>query len=164
MPRQRGKTLDLTFSYQRIDKAISSLNGECFTPKIIHEITGVNRVSIRVFIFYKTKKGFLEKIRPGCYRKVSVSDGDLTKRLPSAFLATKVWEILRQSDKPLLLREISEIITENTGFNSYFSIGPLLLKWLRRNVLDKLGSKQPYAYQIKPDYKDKDRPSSGPPF
>ncbi len=157
MPKQRGKTDNLTFAFQRIDRTISSLNGECFTPKEIREITGVNKTDINQFLVNKTKKGFLERIRRGCYRKVS--DGNLTQNLPSAFVATKVWRILCQSDKPLIHREISEMIEEETGLNLYFSIGILLFNWYHRNVLDKIGAKKPYAYQIKPDYK-KDRPVS----
>ena len=162
MPQPRGKTLDLTFSYQRIDEAISNLNGECFTQKKIHEITGVNKGAISQLIWQKTKKGFLERIKPGCY--IKVSDENLTQNLPAAFAATKVWEILCQSDKPLILREISEIITENTGLNCYFPISTLLTKWRRRNVLDKFGGKKPYAYKIKPDYKNKSRPSASSRF
>lgn len=162
MPLQRGKILDLTFGYQRIDKAISSLNGEFFTQKEIHKITRVSRTSIGAFISEKTKKGFIKKIRNGYYQKVS--DGDLTKKLPSAFIATRVWSILHQSEKPLILREISEIITGDTGLNTYFSISRLLTLWRQRNVLDKFGAKRPYAYQIKLDYKNKGRPSSGPLF
>ncbi len=162
MPKQRGQTYNLTFASQRIDKAISSLNGECFTQKEIHEITGVDRKDIGVFVSNKTKKGFLKRIRYGCYRKVS--DGNLTKRLPSAFIATKVWRIFSQSEKPLTRREISEIIEEETGLNLHDSIRPLITIWHHRNVLDKFGAKRPYVYQIKPDYKDKDRPPASSPF
>ena len=149
MPSQRGKTYNLTFAWKKLDTAISNLNGECFTSKEIHKITGVNKRAINLFLSKKTKKGLLERIRHGCYKKIS--DGNLTQRLPLAFVATKVWEILRQSEKPLIQKEISQIITEDTGLDLYSDIGVLLVVWRRRNVLDKFGSKKPYAYQIKPN-------------
>ncbi len=162
MPRQKGRKRgaihNLNFAYQRIDRAISSLNGKCFTPKEIHKITWVNQKTILSFLARKTIKGFLERIRRGCYRKTS--DGSLTKRLSQAFVAKKVWRILSQSEKPLIHREISQIITEDTELDLYFNIGMLLMEWHCRNALDKLGSKRPYAYQIKPGYKGKDRPSA----
>ena len=162
MPHLRGKTRDLTFSYQRIDRAISDLNGECFTPKEIHKITGVNRGNINTFLLTKTKNGLLERVKLGCYRKIS--SGDLTESLPMSFIATKVWEILYQSDKPLTLREISQIIAENTGLNLYFQISNLFIRWCNRNVLDKFVGKRPYAYKIKPIYKDQDRISASSRF
>lgn len=161
MPQQKGKTRDLTFAAQKVDRAIHSLNGRHFTSEEIHKMTGVIKGTINEFLRLKTKKGFLERIMHGCYRKVQ--DGSLTQNLPMAFTATKVWEILRQSDKPLIHREISEIITEDTGFNTYSEIGVLLLIWCRRKVLDKIGGKKPYAYQIKPDY-NLGRPSASKPF
>lgn len=158
MLHPKGRTINLTFAYQRIEKVILSLNGECFTQKEICKITGLNRPVVSVFLMEKTKKGFLERVRFGCYRKIL--DGNLTNRMPSAFVATKVWEILNKSDKPLVLREVSQIITENTGFNLYRTVSSLFSNWCRRDVLDKFGSKQPYAYQIKPDY-NLGRPSAG---
>lgn len=161
MPRRRGKTLDLTFTYQRIDVAISSLNEGCFTPKEIYEISRVNEIDIYRFLSEKTKKGLLERMGRGCYKKVS--GGNLTQKLPEAFVATKVWEVLHQSDKkPLTNREISQIITEDTGLDLYSNIGVLLFTWFRRNALNKFGAKQPYAYQIKPHCKS--RPSTSLPF
>lgn len=162
MPRQRGKTRNLTFAWQKLDRAISNLNGECFTPKEILKMTGVDRKSIGSFLFKKTKNGLLERIKYACYRKVS--NGNLTKILPMSFVAIKVWKILNQSDKPLILREISEIITEDTGLNLYGNIAVLLTVWGRRNILDKFGDKQPHGYQIKPDYKSKSRPPASMPF
>jgi len=162
MPLPKGKTVDLTFAFQKIDHAISSLNGRCFTPKEIHEITGINKTAIYVFLTKKTRKRLLIRIRYGCYRKVS--DGILTQRLPEAFVATKVWRILCQSDKPLILREISEIVEKDTGFNVYFATSMLLTAWCRRKALDKLGAKKPYAYQVKSDFNDKDRPVATSPF
>ncbi len=162
MPRQRGKPYNLTCAFQRIDRAISSLNGECFTPQEIYQITGLRNRVVAPFLSLKVRKGFLERIRRGCYKKIL--NEALTKRLPSAFIATKVWRILSRSEKPLTNREISEIITEDTGFDLYFNIGTLLMNWCRRNALDKLGGKKPYAYQIKPDFKDKDRPIATSPF
>ena len=162
MGRQSGQIVDLTFAWQRIDRVISGLSGEYVTPKEIQEITGVDIVNIRGFLCEKTKKKFLERTRRGCYRKVS--NGNLTQKLPEAFIATKVWEILCQSDKPLILREVSKIITENTGLDLYFSVSALLMRWHQRNVLDKFGGKQPYAYKIKQSYKNKDRPLASPPF
>ncbi len=157
MPPQRGKIHNLTFATQKIDKAISGLNGECFTPKEIHEIIGVNRLLVHVIICAKTKKGLLQRIRRGCYR--GIPGINLTINHPSAFVATKAWEVLSQSEKPLTHREISEIIEKKTGLNLYFSIGVLLFNWYRKKVLDKIGGKQPYQYQIKPGYsKSKGRP------
>lgn len=158
MAQPRGKTRGLTFTTQRIDKAVSGLNGGFFTSKEIYEITGLNRQIIRIMLAQKTEKGLLQRVRRGYYK--AIPGISLAVKLPSAFIATKVWEILRQSDKPLIHREISEIITEDTGFNTYFEIGALLLIWCRRKVLDKIGGKRPYEYQIKPDY-NLGRPSAG---
>lgn len=158
MSNKRGKTNNLTFAWQKIDRAISGLNGECFTPKEIHEVTGLNNAVSGPFLCEKTRKGLLERVGHGCYKKVS--NGSLSNRLPAAFVATKVWDILLQSDKPLAHRDISEIIEKETGFNTYFSIGVLLFIWYRKKALDKIGGKKPYEYQIKPDYKNKNRPVS----
>ncbi|GEM_PF-2390343 len=162
MPKRKGVVDNFTSAYQKIGNAISSMNGRCFTAEEIHEITGVNREDIRTFLSEKTKKEFLERLIHTCYRKVSPRN--LTHKLPNAFIATKVWRVLCQSDRPLILREISEIIEKETGFYLYKQISFLLIMWCRRNTLDKLGTKRPYAFQIKPEYKGKDRPVSSSPF
>jgi len=156
MPQNRGKTRNLTFASQKINKAISSLEGKAFTAKEISEATGVNRHEVSVFLLLKHKKGFLEREKRGHYR--NTSNRTLTERSPSAFVANKVWEIISQSDKPLTNREIADIIAKDTEQNTYKSVGTLLFIWFRRSVLDKIGAKRPYRYQVKPDYKDKDRP------
>lgn len=156
MSNQRGKTLNLTFTMQKIDIAISGLNGECFTPKKISEISGLNRHIVNVILCEKTRKGFLQRVMRGCYHKASKED--LAQKLPTAFAAINVWEILSQSEKPMTHREISEIIKKKIKFNLYFNIGCLLFVWYRKKAIDKIGGKKPYKYQIKADYKDKIRP------
>ena len=156
MPLARGKTFDLTFATQKIENAISSLNGKYFTPKEIHEISGINKHVVGAILVKKTNKGLLQRVRRGCYR--GIPGRNLAINLPLTFVATKVWNILRKSDKPLTHRQISEII-KKTGFNPYFSIGTLLFIWYHKKVLDKLGGKRPHEYQIKARYKSKDRPA-----
>lgn len=153
---RRGKTVNLTFTTQKIDKAISGLNGECFTPKEISQISGLNKRTINVIMVEKTAKGLLQRVSRGCYKKVL--RGSLAQHLPSAFVSTKAWEVLSQQEKPLTNREISEIIEKETKLNLYFSTGKLLSIWYRKKAIDKIGSKRPYGYQIRPDYKGKDRP------
>ena len=156
--RPRGGTYNLTFATQKIDQATSGLNGIYFTIKEISKVTGLNGKIVKTILGKKNKKGLLERIRPGCYRRVPGKNLAIT--LPSAFVATKVWAILSQPDKPLIHREISEIIEKETGLNTYFTIGILLYRWYHDKVLDKIGNKKPYAYQIKPEYKGKSRPST----
>ena len=148
--RPRGKTNNLTFTTQKMGKAISGLNGECFTPREISEITGLNKQLVNLIMCEKTEKGLLQRIKRGCYK--AVLGVNLAINLPSAFIATKVWDILSRSEKPLTLREISEIIEKETELNLYFSIGHLLFLWYRKEVLDKIGGKRPYEYQIKAGY------------
>lgn len=156
MPKARGKNHDLSFTTQRIEKAIFGLNGACFTPKAVSEISGINKHVVNVILVEKTRKGLLQRVERGCYK--AIPDRNLAINLPSAFVATKVWRVLGQSEKPLTHREISEIIEKETGFNLYFPIGNLLFIWYRRKALDKIGGKKPYEYQMKADYKIKDRP------
>lgn len=155
---RRGKTLDLTFTTQKIDNAVSSFNGRSFTTKEIREITGINKNTVNAILAYKTEKGLLQKVRFGCYKKVS--DKSLAVFRPSAFVAIKVWEVLSKADRPLTNREISEIIEENIKLKLYFQIGKLLFIWYHRKAIDKIGGKRPYEYQIKPDY-NLGRPSAG---
>ena len=156
MPKQKGKTHDLTFTIQRIDEAVSGLNGACFNSKEIHEISGIDKHVVHVILVEKTNKGLLQRIGRGCYK--GIPGRNLAIKRPSAFVATKVWEVLCNSDKPLTNREISEILEKESGFNFYFYIGNLLSSWYRGKSIDKLGGKRPYEYQIKPDYKGKNRP------
>lgn len=155
MPKQRGKTHNLTFTTEKIDKAVHGFNGGFFTPKEIHEITGINKHTVNVIFVEKVKKGLLQRIRRGCYK--AIPGRSLAINRPSAFIATKVWELLFHADRPLTNREISEIIEENTKLNFYFQIGRLLFRWYRIKAIDKIGGKKPYEYQIRPG-KDKDRP------
>jgi len=149
---RQGKTVALTYTDQKIREAIEAMGSAPFCPYNIIQKTGCKDISVRVAVYSHAKRGYLEKIGHGWYRKTNKA---LPKaKLQKSFVAQNIWEVLMNQPKHLSLPQIvTMIVNKNQVERLHLGtpVANVLNFWCRSGFLERLGTRGRYSYKLKPN-------------
>ena len=150
-----GKTVKCTASYQKLDEILAGYYGKGgFSFRELKEKSSLESPIVGMFLLLRMRSGVLKRIGRGLYQEVKGVKKwkRMRRRLPQAFVAEKVFEVLRETDKPMNLETIvikTEHKAGDPNLSLYFSVGVILFRWSRSGALQRSGKRMFYRYQLK---------------
>lgn len=159
---RKGSTMPLSSATLHIEEAVEifiSYGQTEFHCKEVAELALLSPHSVNSILADKTKRGYLERVGPGRYKKVPGTK--ISVRLPASFIAIKTWPVIANSPE-FLSTEAAAMEVESLAGRKDLElkerVGVDLSRWHKLGYLERRGKRGHYEYKIFPEFVGIERP------